>query len=133
MSQPVSSRLGDAEARPRRPAAKRTLLLVAWGVLLTAVLAAGALRSSTKEDGSPRQSHPGREGGHLVAQRMGPGLPAGTRAQIARGKYLVEVVGWNGGRMSNEDLRAVYAYLRSLPAIRDGVAAAQLPAAGKSH
>ncbi|HEV8629756.1 MAG TPA: hypothetical protein VGV61_05515, partial [Thermoanaerobaculia bacterium] len=86
MSQPVSSRLGDPEGSPRRRAATRTLLLAAWGVLLTAVLAAGALRSSTKEDGSLRPSPAGGEGGRLLGQRMGPGEPAGTPAQIARGR-----------------------------------------------
>ena len=60
----------DSTASRLRPAARRTLLLSVWGLLLLGVLAAGALRSAAEED---------------------PGNPA----KIERGRYLSVIGGCN--------------------------------------
>lgn len=65
---------GDSAAplgTPGRRTASRTLLLTVWGLLLTAVLAAGALQKAG-EDGA-----------------------SSNAAQVARGKYLVMIGGCN--------------------------------------
>ena len=86
---------GDAAtAAPRRRNARRTVLLALWGLLLTAVFAAAALRSSDES-----------------------GLDAAAAdARIARGRDLVA-----RAKLSDEDRAAVYAYLRTLPSMRERV------------
>lgn len=82
---------------PAHPPAGRRFLLAAWGLLLVAVLAAGALRSSGRSS---------------MASAI-------SDARLARGRYLVTRTGWTA-----EDLSAVYAYLGTVPAVKNEVASA---------
>jgi mono/diheme cytochrome c family protein len=70
MSQPVD-RAGAPAGPRRRRTASRTLLLTVWGLLLTAVLAGGALRNAGSDESGA------------------------ASAKVARGKYLVTVLGCN--------------------------------------
>lgn len=94
MPRPIA-RLDASNAQTRAPLSRRFLLGV-WGVLLLAVLAAGALRSASREDAAP----------------------AGSDARVARGKYLVS-------RMSAQDRESVYAYLRTIEQERSRVASSR--------
>jgi hypothetical protein len=66
--------MDSPSARPShaRTPARRTVLLAAWGVLLTGVLAAGALSSAGQDTGS-----------------------SGNAAMVERGRYLATIAGCN--------------------------------------
>ncbi len=73
---PVADLEAVAARSPRRRA-RRTVLLAAWGLLLAAVFAVGALRSAAEEKGAASKP------------------AAAADARVARGRYLVTVAGCN--------------------------------------
>ena len=116
----------DSTASRPRPAARRTLLLSVWGLLLLGVLAAGALRSAAEENTGL---------GIWTEEMFVEALRTGRH--MGQSRPILPPMPWQAfGQMTDHDLAAVYAYLRSIPPIKNRVPEAVIaepPAAAPAH